>query len=172
VAKSAGSILLSSSIVALSQIVGSPDGQSTRSGRNGELAPRALCRSSHCGSKSEEQSGNGGSRMTEPIQPTLRISGIAKSFGASNAPTDVRFEVARGEVHALVGENRAGKSTLVKIITGILEPDAGEIALNGEVVRFATPIEARRAGFAAVYQDPGSFLTWTLPRTSVWARRP
>jgi rhamnose transport system ATP-binding protein len=95
--------------------------------------------------------------MTEAIQPTLRVSGIAKSFGASNALTDVSFEVARGEVHALVGENGAGKSTLVKIITGILEPDAGEIALNGEVVRFATPIEARRAGVAAVYQDPKLF---------------
>jgi rhamnose transport system ATP-binding protein len=95
--------------------------------------------------------------MMEAIQPTIRISGIAKSFGASNALTDVRFEVARGEVHALVGENGAGKSTLVKIITGILEPDAGEIALNGEVVRFATPIEARRAGVAAVYQDPKLF---------------
>ena len=59
--------------------------------------------------------------------------------------------------HALVGENGAGKSTLVKIITGILEPDAGEIALDGQVVRFATPIEARRAGVAAVYQDPKLF---------------
>jgi rhamnose transport system ATP-binding protein len=95
--------------------------------------------------------------VTDPRLPTLRISGIAKSFGASNALTDVSFDVARGEVHALVGENGAGKSTLVKIITGILEPDAGEIALNGEVVRFATPIEARLAGVAAVYQDPKLF---------------
>ncbi len=92
--------------------------------------------------------------MTEPA---LRVTGVAKAFGASNALTDVSFEVARGEVHALVGENGAGKSTLVKIITGILEPDAGEIALNGEVVRFTTPIEARRAGVAAVYQDPKLF---------------
>ena len=89
--------------------------------------------------------------------PTLRVAGITKTFGASNALTDVTFEVARGQVHALVGENGAGKSTLVKIVTGILEPDAGEIALNGETVRFATPIEARRAGVAAVYQDPKLF---------------
>ncbi len=89
--------------------------------------------------------------------PTLRVAGITKSFGASNALADVSFEVARGQVHALVGENGAGKSTLVKIVTGILEPDAGEIALNGELVRFATPIEARRAGVAAVYQDPKLF---------------
>ena len=95
--------------------------------------------------------------MTEGILPTLQISGVGKSFGASTALADVGFAVARGEVHALVGENGAGKSTLVKIITGILEPDAGEIALNGEVVLFATPIEARRAGVAAVYQDPKLF---------------
>ena len=96
--------------------------------------------------------------MTEPFpHTTLRIVGVTKAFGASNALTDVSFDVARGEVHALVGENGAGKSTLVKIVTGILEPDAGEILLGGLPVRFATPIEARRAGVAAVYQDPKLF---------------
>ena len=96
--------------------------------------------------------------MTEPFpRTTLRIVGVTKAFGASNALTDVSFDVARGEVHALVGENGAGKSTLVKIVTGILEPDAGEILLGGLPVRFATPIEARRAGVAAVYQDPKLF---------------
>jgi rhamnose transport system ATP-binding protein len=89
--------------------------------------------------------------------PTLRVDGVTKTFGASNALTDVSFDVAAGEVHALVGENGAGKSTLVKIITGILVPDAGVITLNGETVRFATPIEARNAGVAAVYQDPKLF---------------
>jgi rhamnose transport system ATP-binding protein len=89
--------------------------------------------------------------------PALRVTGVTKSFGASNALTDVSFDVARGQVHALVGENGAGKSTLVKIVTGILETDRGEILLNGQVARFATPIEARRAGLAAVYQDPKLF---------------
>ena len=60
-------------------------------------------------------------------------------------------------MHALVGENGAGKSTLVKIITGIIEADSGEVVLAGEPVHFATPIEARRAGVAAVYQDPKLF---------------
>jgi len=89
--------------------------------------------------------------------PALRIVGLTKSFGASNALSDVSFDVGRGDVHALVGENGAGKSTLVKIITGILEPNAGRIELLGEPVRFATPVEARRAGVAAVYQDPKLF---------------
>src|SRR5438309_945957 len=96
--------------------------------------------------------------MAEPGQfPTLRVLGVTKAFGASNALTDVSFDVERGQVHALVGENGAGKSTLVKIITGILEPDAGQIQLNGQATRFQTPIEARRAGVAAVYQDPKLF---------------
>jgi rhamnose transport system ATP-binding protein len=100
----------------------------------------------------------GACRVSEPDQPpALRIAHVTKSFGASNALTDVSFDVARGQVHALVGENGAGKSTLVKIITGILEPDAGEIMLNGQAARFATPIEARKAGVAAVYQDPKLF---------------
>ncbi len=87
----------------------------------------------------------------------LRLDGIGRSFGSSRALSEVSFEVEPGSVHALVGENGAGKSTLVKIITGILEADEGQVFLDGEPVRFATPIEARRAGIAAVYQDPKLF---------------
>ena len=75
-------------------------------------------------------------------------------------------------MHALVGENGAGKSTLVKIITGIIEADDGELLLGGERVRFATPIEARRAGRRR--RLPGSQAlsrTSTSPRTSRWATR-
>ena len=89
--------------------------------------------------------------------PVLRIVGIEKTFGLSKALSNVSFDIAPGRVHALVGENGAGKSTLVKIITGILEPDAGELLLAGKQVRFRTPIEARRAGVVAVYQDPKLF---------------
>ena len=89
--------------------------------------------------------------------PVLRIVGIEKTFGLSKALSNVSFDIASGRVHALVGENGAGKSTLVKIITGILEPDAGELLLAGKQVRFRTPIEARRAGVVAVYQDPKLF---------------
>jgi rhamnose transport system ATP-binding protein len=70
---------------------------------------------------------------------------------------DVSFDILRGHVHALVGENGAGKSTLVKIITGIVEADRGEIFIGAKSVRFRTPIEARAAGIAAVYQDPKLF---------------
>jgi rhamnose transport system ATP-binding protein len=87
----------------------------------------------------------------------LRVVGITKIFGTANALSDVSFSVTRGEVHALVGENGAGKSTLVKIVTGIFKPSSGHIELDGERTRFDTPVEARRAGVAAVYQDPKLF---------------
>ncbi len=95
--------------------------------------------------------------MASSTAPALRIAGISKSYGGFRALSDISFDIARGRVHALVGENGAGKSTLVKIITGIVEADAGELRLGGRPVRFATPIEARRAGIAAVYQDPKLF---------------
>ncbi len=92
-----------------------------------------------------------------PITPRLRIAGISKSYEGIHALQDVSFDVMPGEIHALVGENGAGKSTLVKIITGLVEPDGGEVFLDGEPVRFATPMDARDAGVGAVYQDPKLF---------------
>ena len=92
-----------------------------------------------------------------PPDAALEIRGISKSYGPTRVLSDIGFVIGRGRIHALVGENGAGKSTLVKIITGIVEADAGEVLLDGTPVRFATPIEARKAGIAAVYQDPKLF---------------
>ena len=92
-----------------------------------------------------------------PPPPVLRVRGVTKSYGASKALEDVSFDILKGRIHALVGENGAGKSTLVKIITGIFAADEGQILLDSKAVRFRTPIEARRAGVAAVYQDPKLF---------------
>jgi rhamnose transport system ATP-binding protein len=89
--------------------------------------------------------------------PALEIRGISKSYGPTLVLSDISFFIGRGRIHALVGENGAGKSTLVKIITGIVEADEGEVLLDGTPVRFATPIEARKSGIAAVYQDPKLF---------------
>jgi rhamnose transport system ATP-binding protein len=89
--------------------------------------------------------------------PALRIEGVSKFYGVSRALDDVSFEILRGRVHALLGENGAGKSTLVKIITGIIEADTGQVFVGSKAVRFQTPIEARTAGIAAVYQDPKLF---------------
>jgi rhamnose transport system ATP-binding protein len=89
--------------------------------------------------------------------PRLRVEHLSKSFDAVRALRDVSFDLAPGEVHALVGENGAGKSTLVGIVTGLLRPDTGGLWLDGEQVEFRSPLEARAAGVAAVYQDPNLF---------------
>jgi len=92
-------------------------------------------------------------------QPTDRLTlrELRKSFGPVQAVRGVSFSIRPGCVHALVGENGAGKSTLVKMVTGMEQPDEGEILLDGVPRRFDTPIEARRHGITAVYQDPKLF---------------
>jgi simple sugar transport system ATP-binding protein len=83
----------------------------------------------------------------------LRAEGCAKHFGGVQAVSDVNMTVYRGEIHALVGDNGAGKSTFIKVLAGVHAADAGKIELEGKEVRFATPLEARDAGIETVYQD-------------------
>jgi simple sugar transport system ATP-binding protein len=86
--------------------------------------------------------------------PALRLEGISKSFGLVRANRDVSFEVARGAVHALVGENGAGKSTLLAIISGATRPDAGRMWLGGAEVPLAShsPAAAIARGVGLVHQ--------------------
>lgn len=83
----------------------------------------------------------------------LKLSGIAKNFGAIRALAGVSFEVAPGEVMGLMGDNGAGKSTLVKIIAGNFPSSAGEIRIDDKPVDFHRPIDAQREGVEVVYQD-------------------
>jgi simple sugar transport system ATP-binding protein len=83
----------------------------------------------------------------------LRTEGIAKTFGAIVALRHIDLELHRGEVLGLVGDNGAGKSTFVKILTGFHRPDAGKIFLEGKEVRFRSVKEARSHGIETVYQD-------------------
>jgi ribose transport system ATP-binding protein len=85
--------------------------------------------------------------------PRLQMQGINKHFGATNALEDVNIQVASGEVLALVGENGAGKSTLMKICSGAVKPDMGRMWLDGRIYRPASPLEARKAGVAMIYQE-------------------
>jgi len=78
---------------------------------------------------------------------------IQKRFGAVQALAGVDLALEPGEALGLVGDNSAGKSTLMKVLAGALRPDAGEIYFRGAPVRFASPAEARRRGIEMVYQD-------------------
>jgi simple sugar transport system ATP-binding protein len=83
----------------------------------------------------------------------LEIKNVAKHFGAIHAVSDVSFVVEPGEVVGLMGDNGAGKSTMVKLIAGNFPPTHGEIAVDGQVCHFHKPIEARAKGIEVVYQD-------------------
>lgn len=86
--------------------------------------------------------------------PLLDASDVAKSFGAVHALTNAHLTVAEGEIVALMGANGAGKSTFVKIITGALKPDAGQVLIRGKQALVGSPAEARRSGLVPVYQEP------------------
>ena len=83
----------------------------------------------------------------------LDVRCISKSFGAIQALSDVSFSIDAGEVVGLMGDNGAGKSTMVKLIAGNFPPSEGEIAVGGKVCHFHRPIEARAEGIEVVYQD-------------------
>jgi simple sugar transport system ATP-binding protein len=83
----------------------------------------------------------------------LDVRSISKSFGAIQALSDVSFSIDAGEVVGLMGDNGAGKSTIVKLIAGNFPPSEGEIAVDGKVCHFHRPIEARAQGIEVVYQD-------------------
>lgn len=85
--------------------------------------------------------------------PLIEALGIRKKFGSLTANDIERFELLRGEIHALLGENGAGKSTLSKILYGYYRPDAGEIRFNGHKVAIASPADARALGIGMVFQS-------------------
>src|SRR5438045_4308385 len=87
-----------------------------------------------------------------PPSSAVSMRGITKLFPGVVANEGVDFEVAAGEVHALLGENGAGKSTLSNILTGLYRPDEGEIFLYGEQVHFHSPRDALDAGIGMVHQ--------------------
>lgn len=110
--------------------------------------------------------------------PLLQLSGVSKWFGALRALHDVSFDLHAGEVHALLGENGAGKSTFIRIITGAHQPDHGTISISGKIVEHLNPALTRRLGIACIYQQPALFPDLTvaeniglrLETTSPWRR--
>jgi len=97
--------------------------------------------------------------LSTPARSTLVLeaTGIAKSFAGVHALHGVSFDLHAGEVHALVGENGAGKSTFIKIVTGAEQADAGTLRVAGTEVRHMDPATSRSLGIAAIYQQPSLF---------------
>ena len=90
-------------------------------------------------------------------QVVLRATDVTKAYAGVQALKRASLELRVGEVHALVGENGAGKSTLIKILTGAVQPDSGEISLDGKPLARLTPASAKALGIAAIYQQPALF---------------
>ena len=97
----------------------------------------------------------------------LELVGISKQYPAVKANDRVNLRVAPGEIHAVLGENGAGKSTMMKMIYGAVRPDEGEIRWNGEAVQIASPAAARALGISMVYQHFSLFDTLTAAE-NVW----
>ena len=86
-------------------------------------------------------------------KPLIEIKDLVKKFGSFTALNGVSLDVYPGEVHALLGDNGAGKSTLIKVLSGVHPATNGEIKVDGEIVKFASPRQASDAGIGTVYQD-------------------
>ena len=85
--------------------------------------------------------------------PILSARGLVKRYGRVTALDHADFDLNHGEILAVIGDNGAGKSSLIKAISGAVRPDEGEIRLDGQPISFTSPMEARAAGIETVYQN-------------------
>ena len=87
------------------------------------------------------------------MTPILTATGLVKRYGRVTALDHADFDLMPGEILAVIGDNGAGKSTLIKALCGAVTPDEGEIRLEGQVMHFTNPMQARNAGIETVYQN-------------------
>ncbi len=92
----------------------------------------------------------------------LKLTNISRTFGHVSAVRSISLEIKRGEVIGLVGENGAGKSTMLKILSGVEQPDEGTMEINGKPVTFRSPNDAVRAGVGVVHQEQSLFTNLTV----------
>jgi simple sugar transport system ATP-binding protein len=104
--------------------------------------------------------------------PIVEMIGIQKLFGHIIALSGVSFDVFPGECHCLLGDNGAGKSTFIKIMSGVHPPTLGDMKVNGEPVRFSSPRDAMAAGIATVYQDLAMIPLMSVSRNFWMGREP
>jgi monosaccharide-transporting ATPase len=87
------------------------------------------------------------------MQPLVAMSGISKAFSGVSALGGASLEIAPGEVHGLIGQNGAGKSTMIKVLTGVYRRDAGEVSFAGRPLAVSAPREAQEAGISTIHQE-------------------
>jgi rhamnose transport system ATP-binding protein len=102
----------------------------------------------------------------------LALHQVTKAFGAVQAVANGSIDLYAGEAHALVGENGAGKSTMVKMLAGVLRPDSGAVLIEGRPVSLHGPADARDAGIAVIYQEPTLFPDLTVAENIFMGRQP
>jgi rhamnose transport system ATP-binding protein len=109
----------------------------------------------------------------DPDAPVvLSLEHVSKSFGAVRAVIDGSIELRAGEAHALLGENGAGKSTVVKILAGVHQPDSGTLLVNGQPTGLHGPAGAIAAGIAIIYQEPTLFPDLSVAENIFMGRQP
>lgn len=111
------------------------------------------------------------SPTTENNPALIKARGISKQFGTVEVLTDVDLDLVPGEIHALLGENGAGKSTFAKILAGVHQPTRGTIELSGDVVIFPSPISAHNNGITLIHQEPISFPDLSVAENLVLGRK-
>jgi rhamnose transport system ATP-binding protein len=104
--------------------------------------------------------------------PLVELRRLSKSYGGVVALADVSFAIEQRTVHALVGENGAGKSTIVKLLTGVIQPDDGELRVDGQSQRIGDPQTAHKLGLVAMYQEPTVFPDLTVAENVFAGRHP
>jgi inositol transport system ATP-binding protein len=105
------------------------------------------------------------------MEYALQVRNLSKSFPGVRAISDVSLNIAKGSVHALMGENGAGKSTLVKVLAGFFPPDAGEILHQDKQIRLRSPHDALRQGISMIHQEPLPFPELTLAENIFMGRK-
>src|SRR3712207_2205501 len=95
--------------------------------------------------------------ISAPTGEIIRLERVMKRFGGITAVNDVSFGINRGEIHAVVGENGAGKSTIMKMLAGVHQPDSGSLILRGQPVAISDPLHARNLGVSIVFQELNLF---------------
>jgi rhamnose transport system ATP-binding protein len=107
-----------------------------------------------------------------PTATVLELRGARKTFGAVVALSSGSVRLRAGEINALVGENGAGKSTMVKILAGVHQPDSGDFLFDGHPIVFRSPAESKAAGVSVIYQEPTLFPDLTVAENIFIGRQP